>query len=187
MNKWKTAGLTAALVLLLTSAAFAAGDAHGPRWGDFGWRVLNFILFAAILWKFVGKLAVNYFTGRKEGIAQKFADLDAQREAAKQGLDEIERRIANLDAERKAILEESMAQAEAGKQAIIAEAHKQADQILEQARRSAENEGRVVLQQVRAVIADEIVDAAEKVLVSKLDADKHSKLITNSLTKVVLN
>lgn len=44
-----------------------------------------------------------------------------------------------------------------------------------------------MLAQVRAAIADEIVDAAEKVLESKLDAAKHDKLINNSLTKVVLN
>ena len=58
---------------------------------------------------------------------------------------------------------------------------------MEQARRTAENEGRTVLAQVRAAIADEIVDTAEKVLESKLDAAKHDKLINNSLTKVVLN
>lgn len=185
MDKWKTVGVAAALVLFSASAAFASDGA--PRWGDFGWRVLNLIIFVAILWKFIGKLAVNYFTGRRQGIAQALDDLAARRETAKQGLENIEQQIANLDAERKAILDESMAQAESGKQAIIAEAHKQAEQIVEQARRTAENEGRAILQQVRATIADEIVDAAEKVLVSKLDAAKHDKLITNSLTKVVLN
>lgn len=185
MNKWKTVGLALALVVLSTSVAYASEG--GPRWGDFGWRVLNLIIFAAILWKFAGKLAVNYFTGRRQDIAQSLDDLSARRETAKKGLENIERQIANLDAERKAILDASLAQAEAGKQAIIAEAHKQAAQIVEQARRTAENEGRAILQEVRATIADEIVDAAEKVLSSKLDAAKHDKLIDNSLTKVVLN
>ncbi|MDD2966056.1 MAG: ATP synthase F0 subunit B [Desulfovibrionaceae bacterium] len=185
MDKWKTVGVAAALVLLSASAAFAAHDA--PRWDDLGWRVLNLIIFGAILWKFIGKLAVNYFTGRRKGIQQSLDDLAARREAAKKGLDDIEAQIANLDAERKAILDESVVQGEAQKQAIVAEAHKQAEQIVEQARRTAENEGRAILQEVRATIADEIVDAAEKVLASKLDARTHDKLITNSLTKVVLN
>lgn len=185
MNKWKTVGVAAALVLMCAGAAFAADGA--PRWDDFGWRVLNLIIFVGILWKFTGKLVVNYFTGRRRGIQQTLDDLAARRETARKGLDDIEAQIANLDAERKTILDESMVQAEANKQAIIAEAHKQAEQIVAQARRTAENEGRAILQKVRATIADEIVDAAEQALVSKLDAPLHDKLITNSLNKVVLN
>ena len=63
----------------------------------------------------------------------------------------------------------------------------QAEQIVQQARRTAENEGRAMLAEVRAAIADEIVDAAEKVLAEKLTAAEHEKLITNSLNKVVLH
>lgn len=186
MSKFRSVWVAAALVLLTVGTAFAS-EGEGLRWGDFAWRVLNLVVFAAILWKFTGKLIVNYFTGRREGIRQGLEDLDARRVDARKRLAEIAANIADLDAERKAILDESRAQAEAGKQAIIAEAHKQAEAILEQARRTAENEGRAMLAQVRAAIADEIVDTAEKVLESKLDAAKHDKLINNSLTKVVLN
>lgn len=157
------------------------------RWADFGWRVLNIIIFVAVLWKFTGKLIVNFLTGRREGIARDLDDLDLRRENAKVRLAEVEQAIADLDKERKAILDESRMQAETAKNAIIADAQRQAEQVLEQARRTAENEARGVLMQVRATIADEIVDAAEKVLESKLDEGKHDKLINNSLTKVVLN
>lgn len=185
MSKCKSVMAACALVLLTAGTACASdGDL---RWGDFGWRVLNIIIFVAVLWKFTGKLIVNYLTGRREGIQSDLDNLDVRREDAKKQLAEIEKSIANLDAERKAILDESRAQAEAGKQAILEDAQRQAEQLLEQARRTAENEARTMLVQVRASIADEIVDAAEKVLESKLDAAKHDKLINNSLTKVVLN
>ena len=186
MSKGKSVAAALALVLLTAGAAFAS-EGEPLRWSDFGWRVLNIIIFVALLWKFTGKLIVNYFTGRRQGIKDGLDNLDARREAAKAQLASIEKSIANLDAERNAILEESRVQAEVGKQAILAEAHRQADAILEQARRTAENEARTMLVQVRAQIADEIVDAAEKILESKLDAAKHDKLINNSLTKVVLN
>ena len=84
-------------------------------------------------------------------------------------------------------LDESLAQAESVKQAVVEEAKRQAEQIVQQARRTAENEGRAMLAEVRAAIADEIVDAAEKVLAEKLTAAEHEKLITNSLNKVVLH
>ena len=185
MNKCKSALLACALVLLTASTACASEGEL--RWGDFGWRVLNIVLFVAILWKVAGKLVVNYFTGRREGIRNDLDALDTRREEAKKHLAEIERSIANLDAERKAILDESHAQAQAAKQNIIEDARRQADQLLEQARLTAENEARTILAGVRSTIADEIVDAAEKALEKKLDATKHGKLIDNSLTKVVLN
>ena len=88
---------------------------------------------------------------------------------------------------KRCILAESRKQAENLKAGIVEEAHRQAAQIVEQARMTAENEGRAVLAEVRAVIADEIVDAAEKALSGKLTAEAHEKLIANSLKKVVLH
>ena len=161
-----------ALTLLFAVGAQASEGHDAPRWGDFGWRVLNFIIFAGILWYFVGGLARKFFSRRAE---------------AQKCLDEVEKRISNLESERKAILDESLAQAESVKQAVVEEAKRQAEQIVQQARRTAENEGRAMLAEVRAAIADEIVDAAEKVLAEKLTAAEHEKLITNSLNKVVLH
>ena len=120
-------------------------------------------------------------------ISQDLQDLEARRAEAQKRLDEVEKRISNLESERKAILDESLAQAESVKQAVVEEAKRQAEQIVQQARRTAENEGRAMLAEVRAAIADEIVDAAEKVLAEKLTAAEHEKLITNSLNKVVLH
>ncbi len=191
MNKWKSvgmvSGLTLGLVLLQSGVVLAAAAGGEMRWADFGWRILNIIIFVAILWKFLGKTITSFLSGRREGIQQELDDLDVQRAEAKKKLDEVEASIANLAAERQAILDESQAQAEASKKAIIADANVQAEQIIAQARRTAENEGRAVLADVRAAIADDIVNAAAKALESKLGAQEHTKLINNSLTKVVLN
>ena len=192
MSKWKHAGyilplVLACVALLAIPSEAMASDGHGPRWGDFGWRVLNFVIFAAILWRFIGGLAKKFFKGRREKIDSTLHDLDDRRGRARQELDAVETRIANLNQERDAILAESRAQAESLKQGIVEEAHRQAAQIVEQARLTAENEGRAILAEVRATIADEIVDAAEQALTGKLNADEHEKLITKSLNKVVLH
>jgi len=173
------------LVMLMASTAFAAEGEM--RWGDFAWRVLNLVVFVAILWKFAGKIIMNFLNGRREGIRQELDDLEYRRQKAQKDLAKIEAGIVNLDAERAAIIEESRVQAEINKQSIITEAQKQAEQIVEQARRTAENEGHAVLAEVRACIADEIIEAATKALESKIDSSKHDALINNSLTKVVLN
>lgn len=163
-----------------------ANEAHEPRWGDFAYRVVNFVLFFGILWYFTRKLITNYFKGRRQNIQDTFDNLDTRRAAAQKKLSEVEKHIKNLEAERKAILDESRAQAEALKKTILDDAKRQAEQIVQQARVTAENEGRSILSQVRSTMADEIVDAAEKLLRENLGHAEHKKLITNSLSKVVL-
>jgi len=174
------------LITVFASDAFA-NEMHEPRWGDFGYRVVNFILFFGILWFFTRKLITNYFRGRRQGIQDTFDNLDERRAAAQKKLDEVEEHIKNLEAERSAILDESRAQAEALKKTILDDAKRQAEQIVQQARMTAESEGRSILSQVRSTMADEIVDAAEKLLRENLGHAEHKKLITNSLSKVVLH
>lgn len=187
MNKAKLFGLSLALLLC---AAWAdpslASDGHEPRWGDFAWRIVNLVLFCGILWYFTGNLLKRFFRERKQTIKDTLDELEARRKEAKAKLEEIESRIANLETERQAILDQSKEQAERLRQGIVADAQRQAEQIVEQARRSADNEGRAMLDQVRATVANEIIEAATKAMRGQLTEADHEKLIAQSLNKVVL-
>lgn len=185
------AGVVApALLVTIVCAAPALASEGGhdaPRWGDLAWRFVNLVIFAAILWHFLGKLCKKYFKGRKEKIKEGIDNLTQRREAAQENLAEIERRIANLEAERAAILEESRQQAEALKADIIAQAKAQAQQIVETAKVTAENEGHAIITQIRSTLADELVAATRKELETALaKKGAHDKLINKSLKKVVL-
>ena len=179
--------LLAGVVLLAGAAEVMASEGHeAPRWGDFAWRVVNLILFVGILWYFVGGLTKRFLRGRRQTIKDTLDELEKRREEAREHLASIEARIANLESERQAILEESKAQAARLKQNIVDEARRQAGQIVDQARRAAENEGRALRDQVRSTLADEIVEATEKALRGKLTEQDHDRLIANSLDKEVL-
>ena len=134
MSKWKHAGYILPLVIAFAAFVFIpfealASEGHGgPRWGDFGWRVLNFVIFAGILWYFVGGLAKRFFKNRRETISGALDDLDERRAKAKEQLAAVESRIARLNEEREAILAESRKQAENLKAGIVEEAHRQAAQ-----------------------------------------------------------
>jgi F-type H+-transporting ATPase subunit b len=185
-----TVGAAIALALLSTAVAFASdGHAEGGQSPamNFVWRLLNIAIFVGVLYKLVGAKAKAFFTGRRDGIRTDLEDLEVRKTEAELHLAEIKKRIANLEAERAAILEESKTQGEQLKTAILAEARRQAEQVREQALRAAENEGKAAMEQLRAALADEIVAAAEALLQAKLDGAQHEKLINNSLTKVVLN
>ncbi|MDR3363112.1 MAG: ATP synthase F0 subunit B [Desulfovibrio sp.] len=189
MNKQLFIRIVPALVFTLAAAVNAtAADGHEPpRWADLGWRILNITVFVGGLWYFVGKLAVNFFRNRRRTISDTLTNLEDRRAVAEKELSAVESRIAKLNEECEAILAEGRRQAEALKADILEEAGRQAEQITAQARVTAENESRAVMAEVRAVIADEIVEAAEKALRSKLGAAEHEKLIDNSLKKVVLH
>ena len=190
MSRYKTVGIAVVLTLLTAAVAFAAdGQSEGGQSVivNFAWRLLNIAIFVGVLYKLLGKKIKAFFIDRSENIRTELENLETRKTEAEQQLAEVKQRIANLDTEREAILEESKIQAAQLKAAILAEAHKQAEQIREQALRAAENEGKAAMEQLRATLADEIVAAAEALLRSKLDDAQHEKLINNSLTKVVLN
>jgi F-type H+-transporting ATPase subunit b len=113
--------------------------------------------------------------------------LAERREDAEKKLAEVEKNIANIEQEREAILAEFRAQGETLKASIIEGAKESAEKITAQAKLTAEQERRTAVQDVRAEVAELVVDAAERLLAEKLSADEHNKLINDSLTKVVLN
>ena len=51
---------------------------------------------------------------------------------------------------------------------------------------AAESEGQNIIQQVRATIADELIEATREQLLASLNKKNHEQLIDKSLEKVVL-
>jgi len=183
----KVYGLITACALVLISCQVAsASDGHGLPWGDFLLRVINAAIFVGIIWYAAGKKLKTFFSGRREEVVQEMSDLASRKQEAEAHLAEVERQIADVEAECAKLLEEGRAQAERMKAAILADAETQAARIIEQARRNAEQEGKAELENIRAHMADTIVAELEKSLVERLDATTHQELIDKSLTKVVL-
>lgn len=174
----------AALVLLGIVSHYSVP--YNP-WINFLARVGNLCIFLYILWRAGGSKLYASLKGRRSAIAQELEGLAQRKLAAEQELEDLRGRLANLEAERTAILEESRVQAEALKATILAEARAEADKIREQAARAAGSEARGVMDTLRAELADEIIGSVEASLKKSLTAASHAKLIDNSLKKVVFN
>ncbi len=179
--------LTCVLCLCATVAFAATDSAHPLPWANFIYRIITFVLFIAIVAYFVGGKAKAFFKSRTDGIANDLVTLERRKVEAQKSLAEVEGRIANLNAEKEAILAEYKAQGAAAKATIIAAAEKTALQLTAQAKITAENEVRHAINNMRAEMAEHIVEATEKLLVEKLSKDEQAKLINKYLTKVVLN
>ncbi len=186
--------LASALCLLaFAAAAWAATDGHGAEgehhynWKDFAFRVVNFIIFIAIIWKFAGKKIADFFRSRRYHIENELNDLQRRKQEAQQKLADVEKSIANLEEERAKILADAKEQGERLKESIIEDAHKTAEQVREQAKNSAQLEAKNAVDAIRAEMADLVTDAAEKVLKEKLTQEEHEKIVDKYLTKVVFN
>jgi F-type H+-transporting ATPase subunit b len=181
--------LTAFCFLLVTALpAFAAGDGESHEsWSNLAFRIVNLALFIGVIWHFFGKKIVAFFKSRTEGIAEELATLEKRKADTQKSLEDVEKRIANLEMERQSILNDYTAQGEALKAAIIEQAEKAATQITAQAKLTAQNEIKAAVDAMRAEMADKIVEATEQLIAEKLSATEHAKLIDKYLTKVVLN
>ena len=177
--------LTAFCILLFAASPAAAGDQE--YWSNTFLRIINAALFIGFIAYFGGKKIVGFFKGRSQGIATEIASLEERKKAAEQSLADVERRIANLEQERQAIIADYTAQGEALKSAIIQEAEKAASHITAQAKAAAQNEIKAAVETMRAEMADKIVEATEKLIAKKLSAAEQIKLVDKYLTKVVLN
>ncbi|CAK7037565.1 MAG: ATP synthase subunit b [Desulfovibrio sp.] len=186
MRHAKITILSLAFVFGASGVAFAAGDGHGLPWKDFFFRIATAALVVGIIWKFAGKLIAEWFSNRRSGIAQELDDLEARKENARQALMDVEKRIANLEKERMAILAEYETRGEALKAEIIAKAEDTAAQIVTQAKQTAQNEIDKALVSMREELAEQITDAAGKALAGSLSAKDHEKLLNGFLNKVVL-
>ncbi|MBR3881509.1 MAG: ATP synthase F0 subunit B [Mailhella sp.] len=178
--------ITACALVLLSCQVAEASEGHGLPWGDFLLRMINAAIFVWIIWKMAGKKLKTFFVGRREEVVQEMDDLAVRKQEAEARLAEVERHIADVEAECAKLLEDGRAQAERMKAAILADAEQQAARIVEQAVRNAEQEGKAELEAIRVRMAETIVTELEKSLVERLDAETHQNLIDKSLTKVVL-
>ncbi|NDY58009.1 ATP synthase F0 subunit B [Desulfovibrio sulfodismutans] len=186
----KVTAVGALLVLAMAAVAWASaegGEAHGLNWKDFGFRVINFVLVVGVIWKLAGKKMGDFFRGRRVQIENQLSDLETRKVEAEKRLKTIEASIANLEAEKRQIVDEYRKQGEALRDSIVAAAEEKAVAIKAQAAVTAEQETKLAVERLRAEMADMVVDAARGMLAGKLSEKDQDKLVDEYLTKVVFN
>ncbi len=121
-------------LLMIPAILLASGHADGEtsryfaqtgRENDFWQRVVNFTIFASVLYYLIASPIKNFFVGRKEGIAGQLKEIENKLQAAK---DEKKEAQAHLD--------ESSKKADQ----IIADAKKEATLLAQKIAEANENE-----------------------------------------------
>jgi F-type H+-transporting ATPase subunit b len=177
-------------VLLAALPAIAAASAGGDHGGG-GWeatdtyRVMNFVVLAAVLIYLLRKPASQFLSDRIKGIQEQLEELESKKEAAEQKLAEYNERLNKLSSEAEAIIEQYRKQGETARDRILQEAEAAAEKLEEQARRTIAHEFEQAKKELETEVLEKAIAKAEDKLKQSMTAEDQSKLIDEYVDEVV--
>jgi len=177
-----------ALLVMISSAVWASGGAEGAHalnWKDFLFRLLNFSIMIAILYKLLKKPAANFFASRSENIAKLLEEVEEKKQAAEAKAAEYKAKLKLLDEETEKIVAEYIAEGERERQKIVEAAEKQAEYIRQQARFAIQQEIKAAKESLQEEIAELSVAAAEDLLKKNIRPADQKRLVKEFMTKAV--
>lgn len=151
--------------LLTPNVALAQADEGGWSW-QLQWlgALLNVTVIAFVIWRFGAPGMRKFLARRKESIDSDIAEAETLRAQAEARLDELEQRIATLDAERQKVLDEYRAIGESERAHIVAQAQRDAERI----RRDAQSWSETELSRTRHLVERQITTRALELAEEKL-------------------
>lgn len=181
--RFKSLAVLVIVLHLAPSLALASGDAHGGgnQLVDLGFRVVNFLIFAAILYFAAAKPIRNFLNGRIEGIRKELEEAEKSKEDAEKKLNDYMNRLAGLESEIQEIQDTLVKEGEVERERIIEAAQEAAEKIKQQALFSANQEMKKAIASIREEVADAAVALAEKMLVKDLKKEDQKKLVNDYL------
>ena len=165
-----------------------AGEHGGVDSGkvkDLIYRAMNFIALFLVLFLVLRKPAGQFFSNRRDNIAQTLADFEQKKSEAEARFRELETKLNALDQERQQIIAEYIKDGEEEKAKIIANAHDLAERIQKQAEVSIAHEIQMAKADLMRDIAEMSASMAEELIRNNIDDQDQQRLVKEYLTKVV--
>ncbi len=167
------------LLIGLVIFTFIPMIAYAAEGGDIAphmiWRIIDFVIFVAILYYFLKNPIVTYFKTRKEEIKNSLKEAEKLKAEAELLLEETEKKLSKLDMEIEKIVNTFKSIAEHEKESII----KETQSIIERIRESTEEEKIALVNKAKfellKIITKESIEMLRDKL-SKLAIDKHIKI-----------
>lgn len=176
--------------LMVAAAGFSSETAHHPdsaaQLKDFGWRILNFAILAAILFWAMKKADVKgAMSDRQIQIEKNLREAKEAKEAAEAKLLEYSGKLEKAAKEIEVIRAAIISEGEQEKNRIIAEAKIAAEKIVVQAAQSAEQETMKAREALRAEAVRLAVELAAGKLSDAVKQSDHDRFVGEYLDKVV--
>jgi F-type H+-transporting ATPase subunit b len=172
--------LAAFVAASVPATAFAAGGS-GPDWGELGASIVNFFVYAAIVVTIGRKPIAEFYAARRQRVVDAVEASARATAAADEALKTTMAKIANLDAERDAIIAEFRALGEQERGRIIEQATADATRIRRDAELAAEREAARARADLEAKLVDLALSKARNDLHAQLTPMSHARLIDSGI------
>ena len=180
---------TTVLLLSLAGVVFASSEG-GEHAAKKGWiatdtyRVMNFAVLAIAIF-FIARKPVSQMLGsRIQGIKDELKELEEKKKDAEKTLADYNAKLAELEKEGEAIVEQYIQQGKVTREKILAEAATAAEKLEEQARRNIEHEFKDARKKLQRDIVEKALLKAEELVKNTITPGDQDRLVDEYLEKV---
>jgi F-type H+-transporting ATPase subunit b len=166
---------------MILSAAIGLLFAGEVSWYNYpgweAWKFLNLFLFIGVLVYFLRRPLSESLVARREAIRRDLMRAQEERNAAQAKLEEVEARLARLNAEVEAVRAQAQREAAAERERIERATEEEMRKLREQAQREIESAGKLARQELRRQAAEESVRLAEEMIRRDMRPEDDARLI----------
>jgi F-type H+-transporting ATPase subunit b len=173
-----------------SAAAFAAEKGHGeaPDWGallkNFGYRVLVFVIFVAILYKILKQPLLDLLNKRTEDIQKSIKDAQDANETAKTEIENYKLKMKSFEQDLETMKQKSLKAAEAEKNAILEDAERQIEKLSVLAESRIESDYKKASEELKRSTILKAVEAAKEKLGTQLSPDVQKSILHDYRNKL---
>lgn len=178
------------MLLLFAAVAYASGGAEGEgghesgKLMDFVWRVVNFVILAALAYKFFAKGVKGFFTGRRVQIRESMENALAMKEDAEKKFKEYDAKLTKATGEIEALTAMIKAQGEAERAKILEDAKSSAEKMKEDARTRIDQEYKKARKELREEAVALSIQMAESILKKKSKKTDHDTMVSEFIDRM---
>lgn len=178
------------MILLVAAVACASGGAEGEgahgsgKLMDFVWRVVNFAILAAILYKLAAKGAKGFFTGRRDKIRETMENAISMKEEAERKFKEYDAKLTKATGEIEALTAMIRDQGEAERVKILEDAKATAEKMKEDAKTRIDQEYKRARKELREEAVALSVQMAESILKKKSKKSDHDAMVSEFIDRM---
>lgn len=147
---------------LIPTVMLFAGEGIWQEWGPVFAKVLNLSLFVLLLYFLLRRPIAEAFRTRRDSIRRELIRAQEERNAAVSKLEEVEGRLALLDAEVEAVRAQAVKEAAEERSRIERSTEEDIRRLREQAQREIESAGKAARAELREYAAEQSVRLAEE-------------------------
>jgi F-type H+-transporting ATPase subunit b len=178
------------MLLLFAAVAYASGGAEGEgahgggKLMDFIWRVVNFVILAAIIYKLAAKGVKGFFTGRRVQIREAMENAISMKEEAEKKFREYDAKLTKATDEIEGLTAMIKAQGEAERVKILEDAKVAAEKMKEDAKTRIDQEYKRARKELREEAVELSVQMAESILKKKSKKSDHDAMVSEFIDRM---